>query len=263
MSITYRSRWQFRVWSSLALWVVCGGAALAAETLAAVSQVGESRIAEGRAAQEKINSLADQASSLEAQYRQVTKVVDDLKVYNNLLAKQVTNQREEIANLEDSITKVALLERQVLPLMMRMIDSLEEFVRLDVPFLPEERADRLTRLRDSMERSDVTPAEKFRQVMEAYEIENDYGRTIESYAGSLTVEGGTRAVNFLRIGRVALLYQTEGGEYTGVWDRSSNAWRVVDPALYRKEVAAGIEIARKQSPPDLMVLPIHAAEDAS
>lgn len=223
-----------------------------------VTRVGEQRVDEGAAAQRQVEKLGDEADTLEAKFKQVNKVVDGLKVYNGLLQKQVDNQLSEIAALQDSITKVSLIERQIVPLMVRMIDTLEQFIALDVPFLPEERTVRVQRLRTMMERSDVTAAEKFRRVMEAYQIENEYGRTIEAYKGSLPTEGGSREVNFLRVGRIALLFQTDGGDLTGAWDREAGTWKSLPPERYKADVARGLRIARKQVAPDLLVLPVAA-----
>lgn len=241
-----------------AVLAVAASAAAAQADVDAVTRVGEQRTDEGAAAQAQVEKLGDEAEDIEAKFKQVTKVVDGLKVYNDLLQKQVDNQVAEIDALQDSITKVSLIERQIVPLMMSMIDTLEEFVALDVPFLPDERAERVARLRGMMERSDVTAAEKFRRVMEAYQIENEYGRTIEAYRGSLPFEGGTREVNFLRIGRLALLFQTDGGELTGAWNKNSGQWESLPPERYKGEVATGLRVARKQVAPDLLVLPVPA-----
>ena len=234
---------------------------LFAATTDEVIGVGEKRVAEGAAAQKQVDELSDQTEDLASEYKQVTKVVDGLNVYNDLLRKQVDNQLAEIAALTDSIGKVALIERQIMPLMVRMIDSFEEFVRLDVPFLAEERGERLQRLRTMMERSDVTAAEKFRLVLEAYQIEGEYGRTIEAYRGSLDVGGGTREVNFLRVGRVALLFQTDGGDITGAWDVAAGTWVTLAPEQYKQDVARGLRVARKQVAPDLLVLPVAAPKE--
>jgi hypothetical protein len=110
-----------------------------------------------------------------------------------------------------------------------------------------------------LERSDVTVAEKFRRLLEAYEIENDYGRTIEAYKGSLELDGAVREVDFLRIGRTALLYQTVDAEIFGMWDKSQGAW-VSLPAEYRNQIRSGIKMARKQVAPNLLILPIGAPE---
>jgi hypothetical protein len=143
-------------------------------------------------------------------------------------------------------------------MMTRMLDSLELFIQLDTPFLIEERTERLERLRGMMERSDVSSAEKFRRVIEAYQIENEYGRTIEAYKGSTEINGNQLEVDFLRVGRVALLYQTVGGEHTGAWDASNGAFTALPPATYQKQVADGLRIARKQVAPDLLVVPAAA-----
>ena len=223
-----------------------------------VMQEGENRADAGATAQQQIDSVADQTEKIINDYRTVTKVVDGLRVYNALLQTQLDNQQAEMQALTDSIANVALIERQIIPLMIRMVDALDEFVQLDTPFLKKERTDRIVRLREVMERSDVSAAEKLRIVLEGYQIENDYGRTIEAYKGSTDINGNQLEVDFLRIGRVALLYQTVGAAHTGAWDATQGAFIELSPAVYQKQVLDGLKIARKQVAPDLLVVPVTA-----
>jgi len=223
-----------------------------------VMQEGENRADAGANDQTKVDSVADQTEKIVNDYRAVTKVVDGLRVYNALLQTQLNNQETEMQSLSESIGNIALIERQIIPLMLRMLDALEGFVALDTPFLMKERTERIGRLREMMERSDVTAAEKLRRVIEGYQIENDYGRTIEAYKGSTDVGGRELEVDFLRIGRVALLYQTVGGEFTGAWDQGTGAFIDLPPATYQAQVAQGLRIARKQVAPDLLIVPVAA-----
>ena len=181
--------------------------------------------------------------------------------YNSLLQRQIDNQMEEMAALNESIDTVALIERQIIPLMTRMLDALEAFIALDTPFLLEERQERIERLRGMMERSDVSAAEKFRRVIEAYQIENDYGRTIEAYKHSVEVNGVMQEADFLRIGRVSLAYQTVGGGTTGAWDKESESFVKLDDAKFKTQVADGLKVARKQIAPDLLVVPVAAPSE--
>jgi hypothetical protein len=238
-------------------------AALYAATIQEITDAGEARTDAAAADQERVDQVASQIDQLVADYATVSKVVDGLKVYNGLLQRQVDNQVAEMDALRESIDNVALIERQIIPLMTRMIDSLEEFVQLDTPFLMQERSDRLARLRGMMERSDVTAAEKFRRVLEAYSIEMDYGRTIEAYKGSLDIAGRTQEVDFLRIGRVSLTYQTVGGNATGGWNSDTGQWEELPPETYKAQVAQGLRIARKQVAPDLIVIPVNAASEVA
>ena len=152
--------------------------AFAQATVDQVTDAGEKRADAGAAEQRRVEQIADQTADLLNDYNTVSKVVDGLVTYNTLLQRQINNQEEEMAALNESIKNVALIERQIVPMMTRMLDGLEVFIELDTPFLLKERTERLARLRDMMERSDVSSAEKFRRVIEAYQIENDYGRTI-------------------------------------------------------------------------------------
>ena len=245
--------------SSALIYAVAGLSTQAfAASINEVMQEGENRADAGEAAQKKVDSVADQTEKIINDYRSVTKVVDGLRVYNALLQTQLNNQEAEMQALSESIGNVALIERQIIPLMTRMVDALEEFVKLDTPFLFKERTERVGRLREMMERSDVAAAEKFRRVIEGYQIENDYGRTIEAYKGSTQVNGIELEVDFLRIGRVALMYQTVGGATTGAWDTTTGAFVELSAATYQKQVSDGLKIARKQVAPDLLVVPVAA-----
>jgi hypothetical protein len=233
-----------------------------AATIQEITDAGEARTEAAAAAQARVGAVADQTEQIINDFKTVSKVVDGLVVYNNLLQRQIDNQEDEKVALSESISNVALIERQIVPLMTRMLDSLEEFIKLDTPFLLKERNERLERLTGMMERSDVSAAEKFRRVLEAYSIEADYGRTIEAYKGSLEIDGRQQEVDFLRIGRVSLSYQTVGGGVTGGWDNDARAWVELSPSTYQEAVTQGLKVARKQVAPDLLVIPVLAAKGA-
>lgn len=241
------------------------GAIFTAEMVAgqAVDQIvaaEQRRIQQAQASQDAIDEVVEETRDLTEEYRSVMKEVDGLLVYNTLLDRQIADQNQELDNLRISIDSVTVIERQILPLLTRMIEGLERFVALDMPFLEQERTDRAENLAALLERSDVTAAEKFRVVMEAWQIENEYGRTIEAYTGELQLDGNAREVDFLRIGRVALLYQTPDGQNSGAWDQGAGNFVPVGNE-FRNAIRQGLRLARNQVGPDLLLLPIAAPEE--
>jgi hypothetical protein len=241
------------------------GAIFTAEMVAgqAVDQIvaaEQRRIQQAQAAQDTIDQVVDQTRDLTEEYRSVMKEVDGLVVYNTLLDRQIADQNQELQNLRTSIDSVTVIERQILPLLTRMIEGLDRFVALDMPFLEQERTARVANLESLLGRADVTAAEKFRVVMEAWQIENEYGRTIEAYTGELQIDGNNREVDFLRVGRVALLYQTPDGMNSGAWDQANRQWVAVGNE-FRNSIRQGLRLARNQVGPDLLLLPISAPEE--
>jgi hypothetical protein len=230
------------------------------ETLNAILKVGEQKNVTAAKSQVKIDKLAEQTRELLTDYKTVMKQVDGLIVYNKRLRKQIENQLRRIDDIENSISQVVVIQRQMTPLVIRMIDGLEQFVALDVPFHIDERRQRVAFLRANLDRSDVSIAEKFRQVLEAYKIENEYGRKIDAYKGSVDIGGVDRDVNFFRVGRVALLYQTTDTEVSGAWDQASRSWVELDSGEYRNAIMKGLRIARKEASIDVLALPIAAPE---
>jgi len=243
---------------------VCASFALIAPVVGSAQSLNDVISAEKRRtrlaqeSQQRIDAVVDETRKKEDQYKRLLKEIEGLQIYNTLLQRQIDGQALKADELEASITQVEVINRQIIPSMTRMIEGLQEFVEIDVPFLIDERRERVAKLDDLMARSDVNVAEKFRKVTEAYQIENDYGRTIESYSGTLEIEGQDRKVDFLRIGRVALMYQTQDGALSGVWDQEARRWEEAD--AYKNQIKAGLKIANKQVAPDLLLLPVPAPE---
>ena len=247
----------------LLLLLLLSAAAIAAADLEDVIEAARAKVELAQASQSAIDQVVEESRALEAEYKQVVKQLDGLLVYNEYLARQIANQDEELARLQESIAGIGTVERQIMPLMIRMLDGLEQFIALDLPFLPEERAERVARLRSLMERADVSAAEKFRSLTEAFQIENDYGRTIETYKSTLQIEGVVLEVDVLRLGRVGLYYQTNDGSATGWWDRRVGAWAPLSGGTARSQVRKGIRMARKQVAPEFLLLRVPAGEAGS
>ncbi|MEX2366279.1 MAG: DUF3450 domain-containing protein [Pseudohongiellaceae bacterium] len=214
-----------------------------------------------RESQVEINRLSDEADQLIADYQEVSKVVDNLRVYNAGYRRTIAEQERVIAQYEQSIAEAAELQRQIPPLMERMQVALEQFIELDMPFQLETRRARLAQIRDTFDDSSVNIAEKFRLVLTAYQIENNYGRTIDAYTDTLELNGVERDVDMLQVGRIALLYQTSDLTDTGMWDKDAQQWVSLGNA-YTRNVRTAIRMAQDLVTQDMIELPIPAPESA-
>lgn len=207
------------------------------------------------AMQQQIDGISDETDALVAKYRTALKQIDSIGIYNGQLRGLISSQEEELTSLQEQLDRVEEVGRSVTPLMLRMIDALEATVDLDLPFLLDERTEDVAALRKLMTKASVSTSEKYRMIMETYQNENEFGRTIEAYRANLEVDGGVVKVDFLRFGRIALVYQTLDGRESGVWNQQTHSWEKLD-ASYRSAVREGLRIARKQSAPDLIRLPL-------
>ncbi len=209
-----------------------------------------------KASQQKIDSLADQTADMVTKYRQALSETESLKKYNAQLAIQVKSQGERLTAMKQQLIDIQGTQRDVLPLMQKMVDTLEQFVKLDIPFLIEERTKRVGTLKELMARADVSTSEKYRRILEAYQIEMEYGRTLEAYDGKLGEGEDAKTVQFVRMGRVSLMYQTPDGELTGYWDATQKKW--VEDSSYSHDTREAIRVAKKQGAPDLLWMPVPA-----
>jgi hypothetical protein len=195
------------------------------------------------------------------QFRDTLKQIDALQVYNAQMNSLIASQEAELESITAQMGRVEVVERSVTPLMLRMVDALEEFVKLDLPFQIEERTKAIEELKAAMNQADLSAPDKYRRIMEAYQIENEYGRTIDAYRSTVQKDGKELTVDFLRFGRIALVYQSLDESQMGVWNNQTRSWEDLDSS-FRSTVRQGLRIARKQAAPDLVRLPLPAAEPA-
>lgn len=251
-----------RVFGTLFVLLVCAAPAHAPQAADPLSEAKKARIQgqqEAVRSQRRVDSLSEQTQTLLDEYRDVLRRTQELRAHNARLQRLLKAQREELDSLARQLENVQRTQQQIEPLIDRMVAVLEEFVALDRPFLPKERAMRVESLKRLLDDPRVDLAEKYRRVMEAYQVEMDYGRNIEAYTGELEREGEVRTVEFLRIGRIALIYRSFDGRHSGYWDQTQRAW-VTLPASYNGAIARGLRIARKEAPPELIEVPVSAPE---
>ena len=210
-------------------------------------------------AQARIDELDDQAKQDLQTYRNTMMRLESLEVYNGQMQRLVDSQEDEKEDIQRQIDEIDEIEMGALPLMIDMASALDELIESDAPFLRSERRDRAENLQALIDRADVSAGEKYRRILEAYQVEIEYGRTIEAYRDQLVIGDEPRAVEFLRLGRVGLYYRTLDGSRGGRWNARRDAWEQVDPR-YLTMIRDGLRVARDQAPPELLNLPINAPE---
>jgi len=187
---------------------------------------------------------------------------ESMALYNANLSSQIASQQSQVSELERQLVEIDATGTQVPPLIQKMFESLEAFVAADLPFLdptqagPDSREERLVRLRELMANAEASNAERYRRVLEAYQIELEYGRTLVAYSGKLP-DG--REANFVRVGRVSLLYRTADGEEAGYWDAQQNQWVVANE--FNKAIENAVMMATKELAPELLMIPVQAPQE--
>lgn len=227
----------------------------AQQSLEQAQQQSEALTSEAVAAQQRIDQLDDATRAALSEYRQASTQAQALTDYSERMQQLVAAQIEELSSLQRQLDSIADTQREMLPLIRRMIESLDAFVALDMPFLLEEREERVARLQALLVDPDISIAELYRRVLEAYQIESDYGRTLEAWRGSLGEGDQQRVVEFLRIGRLMLFYQSLDGQQQGYWDVTQQQWQML-PSSYRRALDQGMAIARSEQTPQLLRLPM-------
>jgi hypothetical protein len=210
------------------------------------------------ASQSKVSSLVRQTQDLLIEYRAVVRETESLEIYNDNLERVVNDQKAEVQSINRQLAGLEETNRGIVPLMLEMIEALDRIVEADIPFRIEERRVRVERLRNMMDQAEVTASEKYRRVMEAYQSELEFGRTTEAY--SETLPGAGQTVDFLRVGRTLLVYQTSDNSVTGWFNPRTRVFEELDDDRFRIEVKNGLSIAKNERAPDLVMLPAPGPE---
>jgi regulator of replication initiation timing len=249
---------------SLIATAIVGVLAIAGSNIAAADALTDLQKAEAKIfkqskkSQVKINSIYEQTQDLLGEYRNTVDEADVLRGYNDHVQRMVDDQNANVVSLQKQIDSIDEIKQGLVPLMYKMIDTLETFVKLDVPMNIERRQERVANLRDVMNDSNVTTSEQFRLILEAYEIESSYGTIFDAYQGEIDLGGRTLTADFVHMGRIALVAQSLDAKHSWLWNNDTRAWEELGDE-YLKPITDAIRMARKQLPADLTKLPVFAA----
>ncbi len=236
----------------------------ASEQLTRIIEAEAAILQQGLASQNRINDLDEATTKLLHEYRNLLRQQENLAIYNDNLEQMIRSQQAEMVALDQQIKDIEVSQREILPMVLRMVDTLADFVSADIPFLAEERKARVEGLRALMVRADVSIPEKFRRVMLAYQAEVDFGRTIEVYQGKLVLAGrdedSARVVEFLRVGRLALIYQTLDRRESGFWDPHRQTW-IPLARRHNRAIHQSLRVAARQAAPKLIRVPLVISEN--
>ncbi|MCW8335240.1 DUF3450 domain-containing protein [Vibrio sp. SCSIO 43135] len=234
---------------------VCSATALASGLDSAQSIQSKSH-AESASSQVKIDRSAEAAMAHKAEIEQLREELKNLEVYRDHLKSLVDSQQKEITSIDQQIDQIKYTRQGVVPLMYNMIDGLKTLVENDKPLRFEQRVTRIEKLEAMMPRADVSDAEKYRRILEAYQIELDYGTKLGLYRGSIEMSGTERIeADVLYLGRVSLIARNLAGNKYWSWDEKSQSWVTVDSSN-KAELDKAYAIAAKQVAPSLIQLPV-------
>ena len=229
---------------------------MSSSDMESVLEIGRDNQILSAQSQDKIDLTERQTDKIVNEWKAVSKQVEGLKLYNEQKRIQIKAQLELMDKLDEQLVQVVVMQRQIPPLAQRMLESLESFINLDTPFRIEERTNRIDLVRSSLAKPKVTASEQVRQVLEAYNIEAEYGRKIDTYESTLT--DGT-VVNILVVGRIGMFYQTKDEQSSGRWNNDTNSWDEL-PGSYRKPIRDGIRMAKKLAPTAMLMMPVIKGE---
>lgn len=205
--------------------------------------------------QQRIDQLDDQTAALLNDYRANLKQLEAARRYNASLNRNIESQEREIARLQEDIDNVEGLQRAMQPLMEDMVERFGEIVNADLPFDIVARADRASRLATVLDNPSMSAAQRYRLIVEAYQIENEFGRTIGSYEGTIGDGEDALTGEFLRIGRIALIFKTPDDSVLRIWDTAQGAFVNLDRS-YLQDVKLGLRMAKEQTAPDILFVPV-------
>ncbi|MBD1555732.1 DUF3450 domain-containing protein [Vibrio sp. S9_S30] len=206
-------------------------------------------------AQLDIDANVEASFTLQSEIEQLESQIDNLTLYRDHLTQLVSSQNSELISLEQQLNDIEDTRQGIVPLMYRMIDGLDSIISQDIPLRKVTRQKRLDDIKLLMGRADVAEAEKYRRILEAYQIEIDYGTKLGAYSAEIQFAGNSRQVEQLYFGRVSLVARSLDHQQFWVWRQESKTWNELSKNK-GGEINKAFAMAAKQQAPSIVTLPL-------
>ncbi len=231
------------------------GPALAAQDLQDSLEVVSATNRQAEQSQQTIDQLSRDTRAMLEEYRSLRESSEHQAAYTRELELLDASQKTRIKSLQQQIAQARITRQRILPLIRSMADALETFVVLDLPFHQEERVGAVLQLKQRLDNPGLSVVARFRLLLEAYQLEQNYSATVEAWRGPLQLNDETLSVEYLRLGRAALYYQTLDREHSGYWHRQQQSWLPLDNS-HNRALSQAMRVARSETAPQLLELPL-------
>jgi hypothetical protein len=230
-------------------------AAVHAQDAAQLSETVKKTVETHQQTQKKQEEWATEQAELTARLRTARAQVDFFEKKKALEEKEVAALDQGIAELERRMVESVRLNESLLDTLDAVVERLDTFVEGDLPFLMQERRARIADVKEALARPDYTGAEKLRRVLEALQVEANYGSIAEVYQEKITVDGEEIFADMVRVGRVSVYWLTPDGERVGEYDRGQGRWVEMD-RKYLHTISATREMALRLRSIEVVSLPL-------
>lgn len=225
-----------------------------AQSLRSALDQGEQATRKAERVQEQINQLDDERTDMVREYRTLLQRRDAAELYARQQELVVASQRQEIDSLTEQLGSIDDITAQTVPMLLSMIEDLKLFVSNDLPFKKDIRQTRLDNLDAIMASADVSRAEQYRLIMDAYQAEMEYGSTMDTWKEEITIDSNPVTVDMVLFGRVAYVYVEPNGK-TARWNRASGEWEPL-PSSYNAPLKAAVRIVQGKAQQNVMYAPV-------
>jgi hypothetical protein len=205
--------------------------------------------------QKKQEAWAEEKSDYAARYRAAKAQVDYLEKTRAFEEKEVGSLDAGISELERRMVESARLKDNLEDSLNVVVNRLDAWVKQDIPFLHEERSARLVSVREAIAKPEVTGAEKLRRVLEALQVEANYGNTVDVSQERIKVGNEEISADVVRVGRVSVYWRSPDGKRVGEFDRASNQWVEID-RKYANTIADLREMVMRLRSTKVITLPL-------
>lgn len=227
-----------------------------ANTLDDAKAIQNKTNAASASSQRAVDKSSAAAMELQSEIEQLNEEVKNLSVYRDHLASLVVSQDSEITSLQEQIVEINQTRQGIVPLMYQMIDGLQTNLSEDKPIRLTAREDRIEKLKALMPRADVSDAEKYRRILDAYQIEMDYGSKLGVYQDTIQLaENDAVKADILYLGRVSLIARNLNATQYWSWDQTQKQWSAVSGSN-KADLDTAYNLANQQIAPTLLTLPV-------
>ncbi|MDH3769148.1 MAG: DUF3450 domain-containing protein [Gammaproteobacteria bacterium] len=235
------------------LMALFAGSTMAQTPAAAIDAVYELN-SNALAAQKRIDQLYRQREQILADINTIEQEGSTFALRNRELETTIAEVNQSLAEIDADRQAVTGTQTGIIKLLRGMIDALENFIELDLPFELENRRAIVAKLRADLVGADISVTQKYQAVVSAYLNEVRFGHSNSVSQERIETPMGSRVVDVLRLGRAGLWFVTQDGTQAGRWDTHTRRW--IDADTDPREVRSGIRVVRETSSSALVALPV-------